>query len=160
MHVPGTMRLCSNRLFLLLCGFLLAAGPLTTFAQEPSPASPATAAPQTTPPQTTPPQPAPSQSAPAVIPSPQIPETQPPLDVDHDPILSPDAADNAAVNPSHPTASQEAKREHGVYTLTRNVDEVVLNCTVIDNEGHLVQDLAQTDFHIFEDNTLQNIVAF
>ena len=54
----------------------------------------------------------------------------------------------------------ESKREHGVYTLTRNVDEVVLNCTVVDNDGHLVQDLQQGDFHVFEDNAPQNIVAF
>ena len=150
MHVPGTMRLCSSLRLLFFCGLLSAAGPLALLAQEPSPAAPASPTQQTTPP----------PAAPAVLPSPQLPESQPPLDVDRDPILSPDAADNAPVNPSHPTANQEAKREHGVYTLTRNVDEVVLNCTVIDNDGHLVQDLAQPDFHVFEDNTLQNIVAF
>ena len=147
------MRLCSNLRLLLFCGFLFAAGPLTLLAQEPSPASPAPSAPQNAPAQ-------PAQPAPAVVPSPQQPENQPPLNVDRDPIVSPDAADNAPVNPAHPATGQEAKREHGVYTLTRNVDEVVLNCTVIDNDGHLVQDLQQSDFHVYEDNVLQNIVAF
>ncbi len=145
------MRRRSNLPF--LCCFLTVFGPLTLLAQAPA-SSPA--------------QPAPTQSAPAqapatpaVIPSPQLPETQPSLDVDRDPIVSPDAADNAPVSASHPsTANQEVKRDHGIYTLRRDVDEVVLNCTVVDNDGHLVEDLAQPDFHVFEDNTLQNIVAF
>jgi VWFA-related protein len=144
------MRPCGNPR-LLLC-LLLVAAPLGLLAQTPGAAP--TAAPQTTPP-------SPAQSAPANVPSPRVPETQPPLDVDHDPIVSPDAADDAAVSPSHPNApNQEIKRNQGVYTLTRDVDEVILPCTVVDQDGHLVQDLAQGDFHVFEDNTLQNIVSF
>jgi len=104
----------------------------------------------------------PAQSpAPAAIPSPTLPETQPPLDVDHDPVLSPDAADDAGVSPSHPNPTQEIRRnQQGVYTLQKNVDEVVLSCTVIDGNGHLVQDLTRNDFTVFEDNTPQQIVAF
>ena len=132
---------------LLLPGLLLAAS-LSLLGQTSGPTTP----------QTTPAPAAPV--APAVVPSPQLPETQPPLDVDHDPIVSPDAPDDAAVTPGHASTDQEIKRQHGVYTLTRDVDEVVLNCTVIDQNGRLVQDLAQSDFHVFEDNTLQNIVAF
>jgi Ca-activated chloride channel homolog len=144
MHVADSMRPCGNLRF-LLC-FLIAAAPLSLLAQA------SASAPQT---------PAPAQAAPANVPSPRIPETQPPLDVDRDPIVSPDAADNAAVSPSHPnTTDEEIKRQHGIYTLTRDVDEVVLNCTVVDQDGHLVQDLTRDDFHVFEDNTLQNIVAF
>jgi VWFA-related protein len=145
------MRPCGN-LRLLLC-FLLAAAPLSLTAQAPA------SAPQTAP-QTPPQQTAPVPATPAAVPAPQLPESQPSLDADHDPIVSPDAADNAAVSPGHPNTNQEIKRNQGVYTLTRDVDEVVLNCTVIDQDGHLVQDLAQSDFHVFEDNALQNIVAF
>ncbi|HEX3660889.1 MAG TPA: VWA domain-containing protein [Acidobacteriaceae bacterium] len=93
-------------------------------------------------------------------PSPLQPETQPPLDVDHDPIISPDAADNAAVSPGHLSNDEEIKRQHGVYTLTRDVDEVLLPCTVVDQDGHLVQDLTQSDFQVWEDNTPQSIVSF
>ena len=146
------MRLCSSPL--LLCSLFIAAGSLTLFAQVQAPASP-TATAQTIPPQT-----APAPSVPAVVPSPQQPEAQPSLDVDRDPIVSPDAADNAPVSPSHPTPNQEIKRDHGVYTLRRDVDEVLLACTVVDQDGHLVQDLQQSDFHVFEDNALQNIVSF
>jgi Ca-activated chloride channel family protein len=140
MHPSRNLRL------LLIC--LVAAAPFSLSAQTSSPA----------------PQPAQaSPTAPATMPNPQLPESQPSLDVDHDPIISPDAADNAAVSPSHPnpgTTTEEVKRQQGVYTLTRDVDEVVLACTVVDQDGHLAQDLNRDDFHVFEDNTPQQIVSF
>jgi len=141
------MRPCGNLRLLLV--FLITVAPLSLTGQAPA------SAPQTAPAA------APVQTTPANVPSPQVPESQPSLDVDHDPIVSPDAADNAAISPAHPNApNQEIKRNQGVYTLTRDVDEVQLPCTVVDQDGHLVQDLTQADFHVFEDNTLQNIVAF
>ncbi len=148
------MRLCSSRF--LLCTVFVAAASLALHAQEPAqaPAAQAPAASAQTVPQPVEP------STPAVVPSPQQPETQPSLDVDHDPIVSPDSADDAAVSPSHPNPNQEVHRDHGVYTLRRDVDEVQLPCTVVGQDGHLVQDLTQADFHVFEDNTLQNIVSF
>jgi Ca-activated chloride channel homolog len=125
------MRLCSSRNLLFLS--LLIAGPSLLRAQ---------AAPQ---------------QAPT---SPQQPEVQPSLDVDRDPIVSPDAADNQPVSPGHPNGGQTAEREHGVFTLRRNVDEVVLSCTVLDSDGHLVQDLTQDDFRVSEDGVPQTIVSF
>ena len=135
------MRLCSSPFALAL--LLLATGPFAARAQNP--------APQTKPA-------APAQAQPNV--SPQSPETQPPLDVDRDPVLSPDAADNQPVSPGSPNGGQELHRDHGVFTIHRDVDEVVLNCTVVDSNGHLVQDLTRDDFRVFEDNTPQNIVSF
>jgi len=146
--VPQCMRLHGHRAF-FLPGLLLAAA-FSGFGQT---AAQVTPAPQT-------PAPAAAQAPPAAVPSPQEPEVQPPLSVDHDPIVSPDAPDNAAVSPGQPSTHEEVERQHGVYTLTRNVDEVVLNCTVVDQDGHLVKDLDQSDFHVFEDNVLQNIVSF
>lgn len=135
------MRLCSNRaLFILLS---LVASPFAVMAQN--------SAPQTKPS-------APAQPTPDV--SPQTPETQPPLDVDRDPVLSPDAADNQPVSPGSTNGGEQARRDHGVFTIRRDVDEVVLNCTVVDSDGRLVQDLTRDDFHVFEDNAPQNIVAF
>lgn len=100
-----------------------------------------------------------SAAAPAQA-SPTSSETQPPLDVDRDPIVSPDAADNLPVSPAHPNSGQTIHRDNGVYTLRRNVDEVVLNCTVVDNHGHLINDLTKDDFQVFEDEAPQNIVSF
>ncbi|MGC2637048.1 MAG: VWA domain-containing protein [Acidobacteriaceae bacterium] len=106
--------------------------------------------------QTAQPAPAPQQAHP----SPQTPEKQLPLDVDRDPIVSPDAADNQPVSPGNPGNGQQPQREHGVFTYHQNVDEVVLYCSVVDSSGNLAQDLTRDDFHVFEDNVPQSIVAF
>ncbi len=141
------MRLCSS--LALSSVLLLIPGPVALWAQSSSAQS--SAAPSSA---------AQSAPAPPAHVSPQTPETQPPLDVDRDPIESPDAADNEPISPGHPNGGQVVQRDRGVYTLRRNVDEVVLNCTVVDPDGHLVNDLAQDDFHVSEDNVPQNIVSF
>jgi Ca-activated chloride channel family protein len=102
---------------------------------------------------------APVPTAPVHV-APTVSERQPPLDVDRDPIVSPDSADNLPVSPGHPNPGQTVHRNNGVYTLRRNVDEVVLNCTVVDNHGHLVNDLTKEDFTVFEDNAPQAIISF
>ena len=56
-------------------------------------------------------------------------------------------------------AGQVARGRNGGYTLTRDVDEVVLNATVIDDHSRLVQGLNKDDFHVFEDGKPQNITA-
>ena len=135
------MRLCSKSL--LLISFFLPVGSLALYAQ----AAPASAPSQT-------------PSTPAAIPSPQTPEAQPSLDVDRDPVVSPDAADDLPVSPSHPNPSQTGQRQNGVYTFEKNVDEVLLPCTVVDNDGHLVNDLTRDDFRVFENNAPQTINSF
>ncbi len=93
-------------------------------------------------------------------------EQQPSLDVEHDPVVSPDAADNAGVKPGALNEAAAAKgaedvgKTGGRYTLRRDVQEVVLNATVLDDQGRLVNDLAKDDFHVFEDGVPQTIAAF
>jgi VWFA-related protein len=87
----------------------------------------------------------------------------PSLSVDRDPIQSPDAADNAPVSPTHPGATEAAsdvEKKDGRYTLHRDVEEVVLNATVLDESGRLVNELKKEDFHLFEDGVPQTIVSF
>jgi Ca-activated chloride channel family protein len=112
--------------------------------------------------------PAPSPSSPTA----QIPiraEIQPNLNVDRDPIPSPDPdvaptvssapAANAPANA--PLAPGEAtKRQDGMYVLHANVDEVLLDCTVIDQKGQVVTDLHQRDFRVWEDGVPQTVNAF
>ena len=90
---------------------------------------------------------------------PTHPEAQPDLSLDHDPILSPDPEDNMAINPAAPVPTERAgalkKGQNGVYTLHEDVDEVLLNCTVIDENGKPVMDLKQSDFRIWEDGVPQ-----
>src|SRR5580704_3709690 len=57
----------------------------------------------------------------------------PSLTVDRDPVRSPDA-------PGPTTSGNEVKKEGGGYILRQDVEEVVLNATVLDG-NRLVQDL-------------------
>jgi Ca-activated chloride channel homolog len=135
------MRLCNSRVALL--SFLVFAVSLSLCAQT----APATS---------TQPQ---KQSA-----SVTAPEQQPQLNVDRDPVLSPDAEDNAPITPGHPGASSVGttleRDTSGRYTLTRNVDEVVLNVSVFDEDRHLINDLAKDDFKVWEDGAPQTVTAF
>src|ERR1700738_3066781 len=68
----------------------------------------------------------------------------PPLTVDRDPVRSPD------VNP--PSTSRETIQKEGSgFVLHTDVEEVVLNATILDDRGHLVQTLTKDDFQVFED---------
>ena len=61
---------------------------------------------------------------------------QQPLNVDRDPVASPDGESGAAQGDQPPGGA--IGRDNGRYTLQRNVDEVVLNATVLDDKQHLV----------------------
>lgn len=137
------MRRCSNLPIFLAISLAISPALLRAQTAPAAPARPAAPSPQ-----------APVQNVPTVS------ETQPPLDVDRDPIVSPDPEDNLPVSPDHPNPGQAVHRDHGIYTLRRNVDEVVLNCTVVDDKAHLVEDLTRDDFRVFEDNAPQTIVSF
>ena len=154
------MRPCSSRSFFALVSTLfLLLGPYLAAQSSSAPvATPKSAAARAL-----------AGEAPAPPPSGQSqaqkPETQPPLNVDRDPVLSPDAEDNEPVSPGHPGptvrgAQTLEKGSHGGFTLKRNVDEVVLNVTVLDDNGRLVNDLNKDDFRIFEDGVPQTIVSF
>jgi len=133
--------------------------------------------------------PAPQAQAgnPAAINDPTRPEIQPPLDIDRDPIASPDlnvpppaaaiqpaapAAPNAmngtSNSPSNPAggnpnkgnqASGIEKQENGMYILHADVDEVLLNCAVMDARGQPVLDLGREDFRVWEDGVQQTVNA-
>jgi len=87
-------------------------------------------------------------SRPAAPSSPQTPS----LTVDHDPVRSPDAA---GTNYS----AGEVRKEAGGYVLRQDVEEVILNATVLDG-NRLVQDLQKENFTVFEDGVKQNVISF
>ncbi|MHB1938466.1 MAG: VWA domain-containing protein [Acidobacteriaceae bacterium] len=95
---------------------------------------------------------------------PTQPEVQPSLTVDRDPILSPDVEEKAPVSPATPAATAQPgeiqKGKGGMYTLREDVNEVVLNCTVVNKQGRLVKDLKQADFRVWEDGVPQTIDSF
>ena len=78
---------------------------------------------------------------------------QPPnLTVDTDPVRSPDASTVATSN------SIEKEGREG-YILRTDVEEVVLNATVVSG-NQIVQDLKKEDFEVLEDGVKQNILSF
>jgi len=98
----------------------------------------------------------------------KAPEPQKPLTVDRDPVVSPDPGDNlpgyAGPQPTTTagaaaSSSALAKGDHG-YVLHRDVEEVVLNVTVLDDKNKLVMTLDKPDFKVFEDGAPQTIIAF
>ena len=93
--------------------------------------------------QQTPSSPAPSQAAPVQGPS---------LTVDRDPVRSPDA--------EPPASAQGPLRKQGEgYVLHTDVEEVVLNCTVLEG-NRLVPDLKKENFDILEDGVKQTLISF
>lgn len=113
--------------------------------------------------------PAPNPSA-AAAQDPTRPEIQPNLSVDRDPIPSPDpepppavanttTAPGAAANaPKSP--NEATKDQNGMYILHANVDEVLLDCTVLDAKGETVTDLGPHDFRVWEDGAPQTVNGF
>ncbi|MHB1020817.1 MAG: VWA domain-containing protein [Acidobacteriaceae bacterium] len=85
-------------------------------------------------------------------------ESQPSLTVDRDPVSSPDAT--VPQKPGAAEAGQVSRGEHGRFTLRQDVDEVVLNATVLDSHNQLVMSLNKDDFQVFEDGVPQTIAAF
>lgn len=103
------------------------------------------------------------QKTPATAYDPTKPETQPNLNVDSDPVLTPDIEVKAPAQPETAAAakgSEIQKGKSGVYTLREDVNEVVLNCTVVNEQGKLVKDLKSPDFHVWENGTPQKIDSF
>jgi Ca-activated chloride channel homolog len=123
----------------------------------------------------------------AAIDDPTRPEIQPPLDIDRDPIASPDLnvpPPAAAIPPATPTAPNAVngttsstsnpaggnsikgnqasgieKQQNGMYILHADVDEVLLNCAVMDANGQPVLDLGSGDFRVWEDGVQQTVNA-
>jgi Ca-activated chloride channel homolog len=97
------------------------------------------------------------------------PQAQPRLDVDRDPIPSPDpSAPPAAVANANSTSaakstrstagdSADIQKQEGVYILHTNVDEVILNCAVLDAKGQPVTDLKRDNFRVWEDGVAEQV---
>jgi len=75
-----------------------------------------------------------------------------PLTVDTDPVRSPDVVVPAP-------SSGPLKKEGEGYLLHTDVEEVVLNATVL-NGTNLVQNLTKDDFTVYEDGVKQTLISF
>src|ERR1700726_953030 len=55
---------------------------------------------------------------------------------------------------------QQPPDENGTFVIRKNVDEVMLHATVVDDKQHIVTNLDRTAFSVFEDGKPQTIVSF
>jgi Ca-activated chloride channel family protein len=72
------------------------------------------------------------------------------------------SASNSAPAPTQESqqSSQPKRDENGVFVIRKDVDEVLLHATVVDDKQHIVTNLDKNAFSVFEDGKLQNIVSF
>jgi VWFA-related protein len=101
-------------------------------------------------------------SPPAAAPPATSAPAQPSLEVDRDPVLSPDPdpPPQAIDNQQGTALGAIARGTGGKFTLHENAYEVRLNASVFDQTGHSVQTLGQDAFHVYEDGVLQTIASF
>jgi Ca-activated chloride channel homolog len=57
-------------------------------------------------------------------------------------------------------SSQQVPNENGTYVIRKDVDEVLLHATVVDDKQHIVTDLDKNAFTVLEDGKPQTIISF
>jgi Ca-activated chloride channel homolog len=160
-NMPLTLRwkpICSGPVFLALMTLLYGSGSHTfVHAQPAAPAQTGVT-------------PANSPIQPPLTTNPLTqPQAQPRLDVDRDPIpsLDPIAPPAPVANTNSTSApkstpntaadSGDLQKQDGVYVLHTNVDEVILNCAVLDAKGQPVMNLKRDDFRVWEDGVAEQV---
>jgi Ca-activated chloride channel homolog len=72
-----------------------------------------------------------------------------------------DSQKSDAQKPDAPKKDQQKDTDdQGVFVFRKDVDEVLLHATVIDDKQHIVTNLDKAAFTIFEDGKPQNIISF
>jgi VWFA-related protein len=92
---------------------------------------------------------------PSALPAPaqtpvQTPIQAPSLNVDRDPVRSPDG---------EPPALPVIRKEGAGFVLHTDVEEVSLNCTALDG-NRMVPDLKKENFQVYEDGVKQTLISF
>jgi VWFA-related protein len=90
---------------------------------------------------------APAQQTTPPVPAPPAPS----LTVDRDPVRSPDGE-----LPAPPILRKEGEG----YVLHTDVEEVALNCTVLDDRNRLIPGLKKENFKVLEDGVQQTLISF
>lgn len=73
---------------------------------------------------------------------------------------APQQSGNAAQAPAQQPGTAPNSQEDGVFVFRKNVEEVQLHATVLDDKHRLVTDLARGDFAVFENGEPQKITSF
>ena len=72
----------------------------------------------------------------------------------------PGAAQNQTPPPVGEIPETKKEKEGDVYVFKKQVDEVLLHATVVDDHNRLVTDLVRNDFTVFEDGKPQKVTLF
>ncbi len=59
-----------------------------------------------------------------------------------------------------PASQTSTNQDNGTFVIRKDVDEVLLHATVVDDKGHIVTSLNKNDFTVFEDGKPQTIISF
>src|SRR3954463_1679245 len=62
--------------------------------------------------------------------------------------------------PNQQQGEQPSREDSGVFVFRKQVEEVQLHATVMDDKHRLVTDLARNDFQVFENGQPQQITSF
>ena len=100
--------------------------------------------------------------APHSTPPPQQQQPQPaqPSQQEQVPARPPNQPGDTVQVPSAQQGQAPDQNEGGVFVFRKNVDEVTLHATVVDDKQHLVTSLTRNDFTVFEDGQPQKITSF
>jgi VWFA-related protein len=83
-----------------------------------------------------------------------------PLQSASSPSQTPQSQSGAAPAPPAAPSPQQPSDENGIFVIRKDVDEVLLHATVIDDKQHIVTDLDRNAFTVYEDGKPQNIISF
>jgi len=72
---------------------------------------------------------------------------------------APGQAGSASASPAS-SSQQQTPDENGTFVIRKDVDEVLLHATVVDDKQHIVTNLDRNAFSVFEDGKAQNIISF
>jgi len=134
------------RLLFFLCLTLASAGQSTP-AQTPASDSPT--------PATATPTPAPARSTPAAASGGAAAQSTPPAQD------SQSGAQAAPPEQQHsPDQNQASTNDNSTFVFRAEVQNVILHATVVDDKNRLVMNLDKNAFTVFENNQVQNIIAF
>jgi len=87
--------------------------------------------------------------------NPQSPPTSAPSPASKGQVVAPNAAPNVSPAAQNPDAG-----DSGVFVFRKQVDEVVLHATVVDDKQRIVTSLDKGDFNVYENGSPQTITSF
>jgi Ca-activated chloride channel homolog len=75
------------------------------------------------------------------------------------PPANPPAAEKSSPSENKPEQGNKVD-EQGTFVIRKDVDEVMLHATVVDDKKHIITSLDRSAFTVFEDGKPQNIISF